>query len=129
MKMQEYLEGVVDYIEVSQELIGDLQKKASEASSKPAFSDEALKQTAEKLVKAGVLSKNAADHLVQSFPENPDKALQSLQRCAAELFKRASQPARPLGAPETVLTKLASADSTETKPESDTEWEESWKQR
>ena len=127
MMTREFLEHVVDYVEVSQEAMGELQKKAALAESKPAFSDNALTQTAEKLVKAEVLSKEAADHLVQSFRETPDKALQSLQRCADEMMRRSGERNDSLGGADPIRKKAAKKDS-QPQAASDTAWEESWLQ-
>ncbi len=127
MKTREFLENVVDYVEVSQEAIAELQKKASEAESTPAFSDDALTQTAEKLVKADLLTKEAADHLVQSFRDEPDKALQSLQRCADEMLRRSGERNTSLGGADPIRKKAAKKETSgEKKAESDAAWEESW---
>lgn len=126
MKTREFLSNVVDYVEVSQEAIAELQKKASEAESKPAFSDVALTQTAEKLVKADVLSKEAADHLVQSFRENPDKALQSLQRCADEMMRRSGERTDSLGGADPIKKNASKKQPSQPQAESDTAWESSW---
>ena len=109
MDTREFLSNVVDYVEVSQEAIAELQKKAAVAERKPAFSDDALTQTAEKLVKADLLTKEAADHLVQSFRETPDKALQSLQRCADEMMRRSGERTTSLGGAAPIRKKAAAS--------------------
>jgi hypothetical protein len=126
MNMRDFLNNVVDYVEVSQDAIATLQKKASEAEATPAFSDDALTQTAEKLVKADVLSKEAADHLVQSFRETPDKALQSLQRCADEMMRRSGDRVDSLGGADRIQKKAGKKSSGQ-QAESDAAWEESWR--
>lgn len=129
MNTREFLSNVVDYVEVSQEAIADLRKKAEEAESKPAFSDDALTQTAEKLVNADVLSKEAADHLVQSFRDEPDKALQSLQRCAEEMMRRSGDRSDSLGGADPIRKKAAKKETSgQSKAESDAAWEASWLQ-
>jgi len=127
MNTRELLENVVDYVEVSQEVIADLRKKAAVASAKPAFSEDVLKQTAKKLVARNLLSKEAAETLVQSYPENPDQALLSLQRLADEFGKRESDSApRPLGTPAPLAKQAADAAGGQNKAASDEAWEQSW---
>jgi hypothetical protein len=125
MESREFLSNVVDYVEVSQEVIADLRKKAAQADSKPAFSDGALTQTAEKLVTADLLTKEAAEDLVHSFRANPDKALQSLQRCAEEMMRRSGERSTTLGGADPIRKK-ASKKSSGKKAESDAAWEDSW---
>ena len=83
MEAREFYNGVIDYVEQTQGIINDLQK--------PAFSDDVLQKTAETLVGAKLLSEESAEVLMQSFRDNPDKALESLQKVAAER-KPAPQP-------------------------------------
>jgi len=129
MNTRDFLSNVVDYVEVSQEVIADLRKKAAAAERKPAFSENVLTQTAEKLVKADLLTKEAADHLVQSYRDNPDKALQSLQRCADELMRRSGERTDSLGGAAPISKKAAKkATSGQPKAESDAAWEASWLQ-
>lgn len=126
VNMREFLNGVIDYIELSQETVDGLRKRAAAAESKPAFSDGALKQTADKLVKANLLSKEAADHLVQSFRGNPDKALHSLQRVADEMHRRSEERATSLGSAAPLKKKAGQKPSGEKKSASDEAWENSW---
>lgn len=129
MKTREFLELAVDYVEASTEAMAELQKRAEEAEAAPAFSEDVLKQTADKLVKADMLSKTAAETLVQSFPENPDQALHSLQRLAEAAIseKSGDQPLRSLGAPvKPIAKKAAQAGGDGEKRVSDEAWEQDW---
>jgi hypothetical protein len=120
MEMREFINQVIDQVEASQEAIAELQKQAAEAEAKPAFSEEVLSQTAEKLVESGLLSKRASDDLVQSFRESPDQALLSLQKVVNKFAAREDAPAS-LGAPSKLKKNAAKADPS--KPESDKAWE------
>jgi len=121
MKKREFINLVIDQVEASQEAIVELQKEAAEAKAKPAFSDEILEQTAAKLVASKLLSKEASDSLMQSFREDPEQALLSLQRVAENTTKHDSAP-QSLGAPVRIK-KVASTTDTPSKPESDQAWE------
>ena len=126
MKQRELLTQVVDLIEAQQDAVAELRKEAAEAKNKPAFSDEVLDQTAEKLVSSELLSKEASDNLVQSFREDPEQALRSLQKLAAEFGKRNSAP-EPLGKPARIKKSAAAiADNGNARPESDKAWEASF---
>lgn len=128
MKQREFLNQVLDTVEAQAEAIDELQKQASEASNKPAFSDKLLEQTAAKLVESELLSKEASDNLVQSFREDPEQALHGIQKLAGELSKRNSAPT-PLGQPSRIKKSAATnADSKDAqgKPESDKAWEASF---
>jgi len=126
MKQREFLTQVLDTIEAQAEAIEVLQKEATMARNKPAFSDEVLKQTAAKLVQSELLSKEASDNLVQSFREDPEQALRSLQKLAGEFAKRTSAP-QPLGKPARINKSAAATVKTDDKrPESDKAWEASF---
>lgn len=126
MKQQEFLNQVIDYVEASQEAIEELQKEAAEAKSKPAFSDATLKQTAEKLVESELLSKEALENLIQSFRDDPEQALLSMQKLAGEFAKRASAP-KALGKPARIKkSAAATADEKDDRPASDKAWEHSF---
>jgi len=123
MKQREFINTVIDYVEASQEAIAELQKEASEANAKPAFSDQVLAQTAEKLVESDVLSKEASDDLVQSFREDPDQALLSLQRVVSKFTERESAPTNSLGHTAKIKKSAAKASKKDLAP-SDKAWEE-----
>jgi len=126
MKQREFLTQVIDYVEASQEAIAELQKEAAEAQTKPAFSDEILERTAEKLVESDLLSKEASENLVQSFRDDPEQALLTMQKLAGELSKRASVP-KSLGRPARIKkSAAATADEKDERPESDKAWETSF---
>jgi len=124
MKQREFLTQVIDTVEAQADAIAELQKQAAESGSKPVFSDELLERTAEKLVQSELLSKEASENLVQSFRENPEQALLSLQKLAAHFGKRESAP-QSLGQPARIKKSAApaSAEGTDTRPESDKAWD------
>lgn len=123
MKMRDLLTQAVDTVEAQAEAIEVLKKQASEAANAPAFSDELLKQTAEKLVESELLNKESSDNLVQSFRDNPEQALLSLQKLASHYGKRESAP-KSLGKPAGSIKKsaAATAESTGDLAESDKAW-------
>ena len=123
MKQREFINLVIDQVEASQEAIAELQKQAAEAQAKPAFSEDVLEQTAEKLVESELLSKEASGDLVQALRENPDEALLSLQRLAGAFRKRESAPAN-LGGPAKMRKKAATKAADDKRAESDKAWEE-----
>jgi len=124
MKQREFLTQVIDTVEAQAEAIVELQKQATESDSKPVFSDELLSRTAEKLVQSELLSKEASENLVQSFRDNPEQALLSLQKLAAHFGKRESAP-QPLGQPARInkSAAAATAEGTDARSESDKAWD------
>lgn len=82
MDAKDFLKDVVDYIEASQEAIGELTKAAAESKA-PSFSDEALEKTASQLVEAGLLSADRAQDAVQAWKRSPDKVLEGLRKVAS----------------------------------------------
>ena len=94
MKQREFLTLVVDTVEAQQEAIDELRKEAAEAKAKPAFSEDVLSQTAEKLVAAELISKEAADTLVQSFPETHGEGESAVRAGAVLAESRREEPSR-----------------------------------
>jgi len=115
--MREFLSAVVEYVELTDQTIGGLRKQASVKA--PAFSDESLTKTADMLVQAGLLSPRAVDALVQSFRDAPDKALDSLQKVAAQLAPSAR--GKEIGTP--AVRPNRRTDGTKQKRESDRQFE------
>jgi hypothetical protein len=125
MNQRDFLTQVIDYVEASQEAIGVLQKEATVAKSQPAFSDVTLERTAAKLVESDLLSKEASENLIQSFREDPEQALLSLQKLAESFAKRASAPST-LGKPARIQKAAAKAPAKDDRPESDKAWDSSF---
>jgi hypothetical protein len=124
MKQREFLNQVIDTIEAQAEAIDHLQKQASEAANTPAFSDEVLKQTAEKLVNSELLSKEASENLVQSFRDNPEQALLTIQKVAGLWTKERENAPQSLGKPRKInKSASANADNKDDRSESDKAWE------
>jgi hypothetical protein len=124
MNQREFLNQVIDTVEAQAEAIDHLQKQASEAANKPAFSDDVLNKTAEKLVTSKLLSKEASENLIQSFREDPEQALLSLQKVAGLWTKERESAPQSLGKPRNI-NKSASAngDNKDDRSESDKAWE------
>ena len=100
MKTREFLNQVIDYIEVTTDVIDGLRKQAAEDRQQaPAFSDSALKKTAAILTQAELVSPINADKLVASFATQPDKALESLMKVAELRIRRADGVAGMVGTP------------------------------
>ena len=117
--MREFLSAVVEYVELSDQMIGSLRKQASVQA--PAFSDTALTKTADALVQANLLSPRAVDTVVQSFRESPDKALDSLRKVAAQLAPSAR--GNEIGTPAARPSRRASGNETKER-ESDRKFNE-----
>jgi hypothetical protein len=124
MNQREFLSQVIDTLEANAEAIGVLKKQASDAANKPAFSDELLEQTAEKLVDTDLLSKEASENLVQSFRDNPEQALLTIQKVAGLWTKEREKAPQSLGSPRKIVKSAsANADNKDNRPESDKSWE------
>jgi hypothetical protein len=124
MKQREFLNQVIDVVEAQSEAIDVLKKQASDAKNTPAFSDEVLSKTAEQLVNSDLLSKEAAENLVQSFRENPEQALLSLQKVASLLVEKRESAPQSLGKARKIVKKAsANADEKDDRPDSDKAWE------
>ena len=119
--MREFLSAVVEYVELTDQTIGGLRKQAS--AKAPAFSDEALTKTADTLVQAGLLSPRAVETLVQSFREAPDKALDSLQKVAAQ--SAPSARGKEIGTP--AVRPNRRTDGTQKQRESDRQFEKDFR--
>ncbi len=124
MKQREFLNQVIDVVEAQSEAIEVLRKQASDAENKPAFSDEVLSQTAEKLVQSDLLSKEASENLVQSFRDNPEQALLCLQKAASQLAEKSESTPQPLGKARKIVKKAsANADDKDDRADSDKAWD------
>jgi hypothetical protein len=77
------LNDMVDYIEVTDNVISDLK-------GQPKFSDEALTKAAAALVDAALIQSENQEELVELFRTDPDKALESIEKVAANLPKAPS---------------------------------------
>lgn len=82
---------MADYINLTEGLL-------KEAASKPVFKEEALQKTAEALSAANVIKADERGTIVDLFRQQPDKALESLQKLA-ELINVGSAGSSSLGAP------------------------------
>lgn len=86
--MRELAANIVEYIELTSEIIEGLQKKAADAAKpKPVFSEALLQEAGQTLVDANLLSKEANERLTQAFRDSPDKALQCLIKVAKQQQK------------------------------------------
>lgn len=124
MKQREFLNQVIDTLEAQSDAIDVLKKQASDAKNKPAFGDEVLSKTAEQLVNSELLSKEAAENLVQSFREDPEQALVSLQKVASLWTKERESAPSSLGKPRKIAKKAsANADDKDDRSDSDKAWD------
>lgn len=94
---REFLQDVVEYVELTDGLIANLRKQAEQKA--PAFSDDALRKTAAALVEADVLSADASDILIDSFRQSPDKALDAMQKLAEERTQKQTPAQAMIGKP------------------------------
>jgi len=99
MKAKEFYNSVVDYVELTDGLISELQKKADDANAAPAFDEEALKKTAEVLVSADLLSRDQSEVLIDSWKKDPNRALDSLSKVASKLKAPEDRPSGMIGSP------------------------------
>jgi len=90
MKDQIYND-MVKYIELSDSIIEDLNKK-------PSFSAQALQKAASALAGASIIRRGEEAELVSIFRDKPDKALESLAKIAAEMARGTVK--HSLGAPD-----------------------------
>jgi hypothetical protein len=74
------LNEMVDYIDLTDNVI-------SELKDQPKFSDEALEKAAFALAEASMIKKEEQEELVELFRTDPDKALESITKVAANLPK------------------------------------------
>ena len=103
MNTRAFLNEVIDYIEVTNDVISGLRKQAAAKVVEPAFSEETLQKTAAVLVQADLVSKGKEAQLIASFKQNPNKVLESLEKVAALRIERANNIAGMVGTP--VVTK------------------------
>ena len=78
---------MVEFIQLADETITELQKQAEVAKSTPVFTQADLKKTAEVLLEAGFVSSEAAEVITESFQADPTRALVCLQKVAQEVAK------------------------------------------
>lgn len=69
------MKDVVDYIELTDSVIGELSKR-------PSLQKSAIDKTAAALVKAGVVGKEAAAAVGKSIEDDPNRALEILEKVA-----------------------------------------------
>lgn len=74
------LDDMVDYIDLADMVI-------SELKAQPRFSDEALEKAAHALADAAMIKDEDRYELVEIFRTNPDKALESIEKVAANIPK------------------------------------------
>ena len=94
--MNGLLKDMVDYVDLSDRLIGFLSKQAS---SKPVFTDEALHKTAEDLASSRYIREEDRAEMVDIMRNNPDMVLASLSKLAGELAGSRRAAAFSLGKP------------------------------
>ena len=102
MNTRAFLNEVIDYIEVTNDVISGLRKQAAAKVVEPAFSEETLQKTAATLVEAELVSKGKEAQLIESFKKDPNTVLQSLQKVAALRIERANNVTGMVGTPVSV---------------------------